>query len=123
MLFFIVSLLSISGAILLFVGVNTLLRRNTPTTTAFAVIIFSASLWSFGFAAEVISTSLQGKIFWANIQFLGINALTFSWFVMSLYYTGQPRWTIRSLPVLGVMPLVTMLMIWSNSYGGVKKLV
>ena len=116
MLFFIVSLLSISGVILLFVGVNTLLRRNTPTTTAFAVIIFSASLWSFGFSAEVISTSLQGKIFWANIQFLGINALTFSWFVMVLYYTRQPRWTIHSLPVLSVMPLATMLMIWSNSY-------
>lgn len=116
MLFLIVALLSISGAILLFLGVNTLLRRNTPTMVAFAIMVFSASLWSFGFAAEVISTSLEGKIFWANIQFVGINILTFSWFVMSLYYTGQPRWTIRSLPVLGVMPLVTMLIIWSNSY-------
>ncbi|MBT7600997.1 MAG: hypothetical protein HN560_07960, partial [Anaerolineae bacterium] len=59
MLFLIVSLLVISGTILLFLGVNTLQRRDTPATTAFAAIMFSASLWSFGFAAEVISTSLQ----------------------------------------------------------------
>lgn len=116
MLFLIVALLIISGTILLFLGVNTLQRRDTPAITAFVVIMFSASLWSLGFAAEVISTSLQCKIFWANIQFFGINALTFSWLVMTLYYTGQPRWTIRSLPILSIMPLVTMMMIWSNPY-------
>ena len=116
MLQIIVSLLSISGTILLFLGVNTLQRRNSPSLTAFVVIMFSASLWSFGFAAEVISTSLQGKIFWANIQFLGINILNFSWFIMTLYYTGQPRWTIRSLPALGILPLITVLIIWSNPY-------
>ena len=112
----IVALLIISGTILLFLGVNTLQRRNTPTTTAFVVIMLSASLWSFGFAAEVISTSLQGKIFWANIQFVGINTLTFSWLVMTLYYTGQPRWTIRSLSFLSIMPLLTILVIWTNPY-------
>jgi len=116
MLVLIVALLIISGTILLFLGVNTLLRRDTPTMTAFAVIMFSASLWSFGFAAEVISLSLQGKIFWANIQFLGINILNFSWLAMTLYYTGQPRWTIRSLSALSVIPLTTILMIWSNPY-------
>jgi len=78
--------------------------------------MFSASLWSFGFAAEVISSSLQGKIFWANIQFIGICVLTFSWFTMTLHYTGQPRWTIRSLPVLGIIPFVTVLIILSNPY-------
>ena len=116
MLFLIVSLLIISGTILLFLGVNTLQRRNTPTLTAFVVIMFSASLWSFGFAAEVIGTSLEGKIFWANIQFLGINILNFSWLAMTLYYTGQPRWTIRSLFALSIMPLTTILIIWSNPY-------
>ena len=116
MLFLIIALLIISGSILLFLSVNTLQRRDTPSATIFAVIMLSASLWSFGFAAEVISTSLQGKIFWANIQFLGINILTFSWFAMVLYYTGQPRWTIRSLPILGLVPFMTTVIIWSNSY-------
>ena len=116
MLSLIVSLLIISGTILFFLGVNTLQRRDTPAITAFVVIMFSASLWSFGFAAEVISTSLEAKVFWANIQFVGINILNFSWFVMALYYTGQPRQTIRSLSALSIMPLITILVIWSNSY-------
>ena len=116
MLFLIVSLLIISGTILLFLGINTLQRRDTPATTAFAAIMFSASLWSFGFAAEVISTSLQGKIFWANIQFMGISVLTFSWFAMTLHHTGQPRWTIRSLFGLSIIPLMTILVIWTNPY-------
>ncbi|MBT7070561.1 MAG: diguanylate cyclase, partial [Anaerolineae bacterium] len=112
----IVTLLIISGTILLFLGVNALQRRDMPAARAFALTMFSASLWSFGFAAEVVSPSLQGKIFWADIQFLGINILPLSWFAMTLYYTGQPRWTIRSLSILGLVPLATMLVIWSDPY-------
>lgn len=116
MLWFIVTLLIISGTILLFLGMNALQRRDTLAAIAFAVTMFCASLWSFGFAAEVISPSLDGKILWANIQFLGINILPLSWFAMTLYYTGQPRWTIRSLPVLSLVPLAATLVIWTNPY-------
>jgi diguanylate cyclase (GGDEF)-like protein len=95
---------------------NALQRREIPAVKAFAITMFAASLWAFGFAAEVLSTSLEGKIFWADIQFLGINILPLSWFVMTLHYTGQPRWTIRSLPILGFVPFAIMLVIFTDPY-------
>jgi diguanylate cyclase (GGDEF)-like protein/PAS domain S-box-containing protein len=95
---------------------NALQRRDMPATKAFAITMFAASLWAFGFAAEVVSPSLEGKIFWADIQFIGINILPLSWFAMTLYYTGQPRWTIRSLSILGLIPLAITLMIFTDPY-------
>ena len=116
MLWFIVTLLVISGTILLFLGVNALQRRDTPVVMAFSLAMFCASLWAYSFAMEVVSNTLETKILWANIQFLGIELLPLAWFAMTLYYTGQPRWTIRSLPFLSFVPLVITFIIWSNPY-------
>ena len=116
MLNLIISLLVVSGVITLFLGVNTSQKRDTKAAIAFSLTMLSASLWAFGFAVEVLSTTIEGKIFWANIQFLGINILPLSWFAMTLHYTGQPRWTIRSLPSLSFLPLVITLVIWSNPW-------
>ena len=116
MLLVITSLLILSGTILLFLGMNALQRREMPAAKAFAITMFAASLWAFCFAAEVVSPSLEGKIFWANIQFLGINILPLSWFAMTLYYTGQPRWTIRSLSILGLVPFAILLVIFTDPY-------
>jgi len=95
---------------------NALQRREMPAAKAFAITMFAASLWAFAFAAEVVSPNLQGKIFWADIQFFGINILPLSWFAMTLYYTGQPRWTIRSLSILGFVPFAIMLVIFTDPY-------
>ncbi|MCP4141583.1 MAG: diguanylate cyclase [Chloroflexi bacterium] len=116
MLWLIVTLLTISGSILLFLGVIAVQQRSTKAARAFSMAMFCASLWSFGFAAEVISPGLEAKIFWANLQFIGIQFLPLSWLAMTLYYTKQPRWTTRSLFYLSFVPLVILLMIWSDPY-------
>lgn len=116
MLSIIITLLILSGTITLFLGMNASHGRDMPAATAFAVTMCAASIWAFGYAAEVVSNSLQYKIFWANIQYIGINILPLSWLAMILYYTGQPRWTVRSLPVLSLVPLVATLVIWTDPY-------
>ena len=116
MLWLIISLLILSGTIALILGFSALQRKNEPIATAFAVAMFSAGLWSFGFIVEALSATLQEKIFWANIQFIGINILPLAWLMLIFYYTGRPRWVVRKLPILSLMPLAAMLVIWSNPY-------
>ena len=116
MLWLIISLLILSGTIALILGFSALQRKNEPMAIAFSVTMFSAGLWSFGLIVETLSTTLDDKIFWADIQFLGINILPLAWLMLIFYYTGRPRWVIRKLPILGLIPFVAMLGIWSNPY-------
>ena len=116
MLLIITSLLILSGTILLLLGLNALQRRDRPEAIAFAVTMFCASIWSYGFAIDVVSQTLQYKIFWANIQYLGISFLPLSWLMTTLHYTGQPRWMIRKLPLLSVVLLLSILVIWTDPY-------
>ncbi len=46
-------------------------RRNTQGTQAFIWYACGQSLWIFAFILEVLPWSLQGKIFWHGIQWLG----------------------------------------------------
>lgn len=75
-----------------------------------------AGIWDFGFAAELISPTLAGKIFWANLQFLGITFLPVTWLTMALYITAQPRQNLRIIPGLTLIPFITNLILWTDPY-------
>lgn len=111
-----VALLIISGTVMLVLSITALQQRRTSLALWFTMGTFCASIWDFGFAAEIISRTLQGKIFWANIQFLGITFLPLAWFAMAMDYTGQPRRSLHIIPVLGIIPLITNFVIWSNPH-------
>ncbi len=91
-------------------------RRSSPLALSFAAVTACAALWDFAFAAEIINPSLEGKIFWANVQFLGITYLPVAWLALTLHATGQPRQAMRSLPVLTGVAAIINLLIWSNPY-------
>jgi len=91
-------------------------RRSSPLVLWLMVVTICAGIWDFGFAVEIISPSLQGKIFWANVQFLGITFLPVAWLAMTMHFTGQPRRSLRIIPALGIIPAITNIVIWSNPY-------
>lgn len=116
MLEFVITLLILSGTLALVLLVTAFQRRASPLALSFAVCAFCAGVWDFGFAAEIISPTLDGKIFWANVQFMAIVFLPLAWLAMTLYATAQPRQIIRTLPALVVIPIVTILVAWSDPY-------
>lgn len=91
-------------------------RRSSPQALSFAVVMACAALWAYGFAGEIISPTLSGKLFWANVEFLGITFLPVTWLALTLYSLGQPRHTLRIVPALATIPVVTNVVIWTNSH-------
>jgi PAS domain S-box-containing protein len=78
--------------------------------------VLCAGLWDFGFAAELLSPTLAGKVFWANLQFLGIAFLPVAWLAITLYATAQPRQNLRLIPALCIIPAITNLLAWTDPY-------
>ncbi|MCU0242710.1 MAG: PAS domain-containing sensor histidine kinase, partial [Vicinamibacteria bacterium] len=80
----VIALLVAAGVLALVLALTAFQRRASPLALWFGVCSAGASVWNFGFAAELISPTLAGKLLWANVQFLGIAFLPVSWLAVAI---------------------------------------
>jgi PAS domain S-box-containing protein len=64
---------------------------------------------------------LGNKLFWAKFQYFGIVTIPLTWFIFAVHYMGAPGWFDRWFKYrifLTIVPLLTLLLVWSNEYHG-----
>ena len=90
-------------------------RRTSPGTTPLAVLATAAAIWQAGYALETASAGESAKLLWAKIEYLGIVTVSTAWLAVTIQYSGHGEWlTRRNLFLLGVVPLVTLVLAWTN---------
>ncbi len=105
---------TLSGSIALY----TWQRRNTSGAIAMAFLMLATAQWAFGYAMELSSPTLSGKLFWTNFNFLGI-VMQPLWLVFVLQYTHRAGWlTRRNLILLFIPSVVTLTLTWTNKAHG-----
>jgi PAS domain S-box-containing protein len=78
--------------------------------------------WSVGNVLELGSPDLEAKLFWANLEYLGIVIIPVMWLVFALQYSGRERYlTRRNLVLLLSIPLITLLLVWTNNLHGLMR--
>lgn len=81
----------------------------------FALFCFTVALWSFCVGFETLAQSLQGKLFFSKLQYLGIAPLPVLWFIFTLTYTGQSNWvSFKRVTPLLFIPALTLLIVATN---------
>jgi len=106
---------AVSAALALFVW----RRRPAPGTVPFVWLMLAVTEWSLGYALELGSTDLPGKLFWAKVQYLGIVFVPLAWLVFALQYAGRDKWLARrNLIWLSSVPCFTLLLVWTNDVHG-----
>ncbi|MBC7879497.1 MAG: diguanylate cyclase [Anaerolineales bacterium] len=91
------------------------LRKQIETAREFSWLTFTLTIWTVCYALELVSTTLDGKIFWAMMKYLGSAPGPAAWFVFSLYYTNNQKWfTAPKRWVLGIYVLVTIAIVFTN---------
>jgi len=94
-------------------------RRTTPGAGPLTLLKLAVFVWSLGYVLGLSSTDLPSKVFWAKVQNPGIVAVPLMWLVLVIQYTGQEKWlTRRNLTLLAIIPLVTLLLAWTNDAHG-----
>ncbi len=100
-------------------------RRNVPGAAAFAILMLALSIWSLGYTLELAAATLNAKLLWAKVEYLGIVAIPPAWLAFALSYTGQRLLLSRAGPLtprllagLAAIPLVTALLAWTNDWHG-----
>jgi diguanylate cyclase (GGDEF)-like protein/PAS domain S-box-containing protein len=90
-------------------------RDRVETAGLFALQNFAMCVWSLCYALELATPTLEGKIFWAKMKYLGATTGPVLWFVFSLYYTNHRDWLTLPLKiVLGFFILGTLLVVFTN---------
>ena len=93
--------------------------RPAPGATAFCLLMLVVAQWSLAYALELASSNLPAALFWDNMEWLGAALAPTLWLVFVLQYTGRARWlTRRTLALLLVEPLVTLLLVWIPPWHG-----
>ncbi|MDQ3864747.1 MAG: PAS domain S-box protein [Actinomycetota bacterium] len=94
-------------------------RRGTLGAEALALLMGGVCIWTAGYALELSGADLPTKIFWAKVEYVGIATVPVSWLAFALQYTGRERQlTHRNLVMLCAIPLVTLVLAWTNESHG-----
>jgi PAS domain S-box-containing protein len=94
-------------------------RREASGALAFALLMLVLTEWSFFYALELACPRLECKIYWAKVQYFGITTLPVAWLLFALQYTNRQEWlTKRYLSLIGIVPLITILLVWTNEAHG-----
>lgn len=109
--------------LLLFVGfgisaiLTVRILSNHPAYGRASLIIsnVAVAIWLFGYSMEIVSRSLEEKIFWAKIQYLGIPYVAPGIFFFTLEYSGRGSWlTNTKRLLLLIIPIISTILAFSN---------
>ncbi len=90
-------------------------RDMSRTVLPVILLLFSVAIWLFGYIVELTRTDLAERIFWADVQYIGIVILPVAWFIFTLEYTGKTKWlTSKGIALLFLEPTIITLLIWTN---------
>lgn len=111
-----------SVVITTFTGIYAWRNRTVPGATPFAVLMIVAVVWSLGSLLELSGADLPTKILCANFRYLGVVAAPVVWLALALQYTGHDQLlTRRNLAFLAIVPLIAILLLWTNELHGLMR--
>lgn len=104
-----------SSFTILVLWVFTIQYRDEPFTRAFWGLLLAIFIWSASFVFEILGTELHTKIFFANIKFMGINAIPIAFLTLTIQNTDNKQKLGNWNYVFGAFYLITTTVIWTDS--------
>ncbi|MBW7453881.1 histidine kinase N-terminal 7TM domain-containing protein [Paenibacillus sepulcri] len=85
-------------------------RRELPVAISYGLGVLTSAFYTFGYAFEIISPSLEHIRFWLRIEYIGIPFGTMLWFIMVLQLTGRQALVRKWLVIaLMIVPVITFI--------------
>ncbi len=109
----------ISASVLLFIIIYALNKSSIRGYMVFILFCFSSLIFTIADFFSVLSSTPETALFFFNFRFIGLAGNPVIFFLLAdvmTSSTGRISITIRSLPWM--IPVLTQIMIWTNSYHG-----
>ena len=91
-------------------------RRQLPGSELLVASLLSQALYLIGYLGELLSTTIESKIIWDNLQWLPCLSLLLLRTLFVRAYTGGKRLPAWLLLHLGSLPIVMMVLAFTNPW-------
>jgi PAS domain S-box-containing protein len=94
-------------------------RRCMPGGGALAAMMLAVSIWSAATALEYATVEIAGKLFWSKLEYIGVVSVPVFYLIFALQYNQLEQWaTPRRIAALFVVPLLTLVLAFTNEWHG-----
>ena len=111
--------LAISAAICLTVALVAFHRRTAPGASGLLLYMASCTIWAGTYAIRWSTSEITAQLFWLDATYFGVVQLSTAFLIFALQFTARPHLlTRRNLMLLGVVPIFTLVMLWTDKWHG-----
>ena len=104
------------------VGVSVWRHRQSPGIRTYFYITLAQMSWILGYALELTSPSLAGKLFWDDLQFIGSMFIPLLLMIFAFEYTGQGKeLSRRTRMALTAVPVLFLVLLYTNAFHGLVR--
>ena len=109
--------LLIALLIAIFVLVYVWQRREMRGARPLLPLMTGIVIWLISSTVEGLFFDYASRLFWVNVQYVGIVMVPTAWFMFSMVYTDRAAFlSRRNLTLLLVMPIITLLLVWTSTW-------
>ena len=92
-------------------------ERQEPGSVPLTAMLAGQVWWSVFFIFEHRAPTLAGKVFYSDIQWIGVVVIPVAWLLFALEYTGRDHYVRpRYVALLSVVPVVTVALAATDQY-------
>lgn len=82
-----------------------------------SISLLPVAIYEFGYAFEILCTSIEWVKFWIKVEYLGVAFLPVVWLIFALNFTGYKGKVKKStLILLYIVPVITLIMNYTNDF-------
>lgn len=109
-------ILFFSMFLMFFIGYITWKRRKMPIALKLSMIMLATSLYTFGYAHEVMLSDTEGIKVCLMIEYLGIPFIPALWLTLVFDYTGLHFARKYVYGLLFIIPVITLILHYTNDW-------
>jgi diguanylate cyclase (GGDEF)-like protein/PAS domain S-box-containing protein len=92
-------------------------RRSAPGSFTLSLLLLSMAIWSGFYSTRWMDISIESKVFWFNLMYIGVAAVPTLFLVFAAGFTHHEAWlTPRNMLLLSIQPVISLLLQWTNRY-------
>ena len=89
--------------------------HRRPIVRTLMLSMAGTAWWAFCVGFEHANILLPDKMFWVNMSYFGIVIIPMTWLAFALLYTDNQKWLTRTnLLILGIIPVISLVVVWTN---------
>jgi diguanylate cyclase (GGDEF)-like protein/PAS domain S-box-containing protein len=94
-------------------------RRAAPGAIGLMLFVLAEAVWASTYAVRWMVPESAAQLFWLNATYFGVAFNTTFLLICTLMFTGRSHLlTFRNMALLTIMPLATLLMLWTDDWHG-----